>query len=299
MPARDYRLLAYFVEIVEAGSLTAASRRLSLSPPVLSAALSDLEAIAGTSLLRRGRKGAVPTREGAVLYESASAMVAAAQTAMAGFAARRAAPAGEVRVSLPTELALAWLPQHLRAFERRHPAIAVRLDATDLPIDFTQTDCDVALRARHGFGTSTSPDVLVQLPVELIAAPALLADLPRNVPARLAELPLIALSSGANPGLYVGRARNGDMLRVAARVRMVVNNGYVAKEFARLGFGAALAIGVSVASDLKAGRLVRVAPNLDFGHVALRALFRDPRPSPAATAFVTFLAGRMAKKLRI
>lgn len=299
MPPRDYRLLAYFVEIVEAGTLSAAAKRLSLSPPVLSAALADLEALAGTSLLRRGRKGAAPTREGAILYESASAMVAAAQAAMAGFGARRAAPTGEVRVSLPTELALAWLPQYLRAFEQSYPDIAVRLDATDLPIDLAQTDCDVALRAKHGFGTVRVPEGLVQLPVELVAAPTVLADLPRNASVRLAKLPQIALSSGANPGLYVGRAANGDMLRVTARVRMVVNNGYVAKEFARLGFGAALAIGVSVASDINAGRLVRAAPNLDFGHVVLRALFRDPRPSPAATAFVTFLTKNTTKKPRL
>jgi LysR family pca operon transcriptional activator len=82
MPARDYRLLAYFVEIVDAGSLREAARRLSLSPPVVSAALADLEALARTTLLRRGRRGAVPTREGAALYETASAMVTAARAAM-------------------------------------------------------------------------------------------------------------------------------------------------------------------------------------------------------------------------
>ena len=290
MPARDYRLLAYFVEIVEAGSLIQAARRLSLSPPVLSAALADLEALAGTSLMRRGRKGAAPTPEGEALYEAASAMVAAAQTAIAGLGARRAAPAGAVRVSLPTEIALAWLPARLRAFEQRYPDISVALDASDLPVDAARDAFDVALRATHGFAKTAGPDVLALLPLELVAAPTMLADLPRAAAARLAELPQIALASGVNRGLYVAQAKDGSTLRVEARVRIVVNNGIVAKEFAALGLGAALAIGVSVADDIKRGRLARVAPGLDFGRVALRPLFRDRRPSPAAAAFVAFLA---------
>jgi DNA-binding transcriptional LysR family regulator len=295
MPARDYRLLAYFAEIVEAGSLVQAARRLSLSPPVLSAALANLEAIAGTSLLRRGRKGAVPTPEGAALYEAAAAMVAAAQTALVGLGTRRAAPAGEIRVSLPTELALDWLPARLRAFEKRYPGVAVALDASDLPADPRRDEFDVALRATHSFAKTAGPDALALLPLELVAAPALLADLPRAAEARLAKLPQIALTSGVNRGLYVAHGRDGEVMRIAARVRMVVNNGVIAKEFAALGFGAALAIGVSVAGDIKRGRLARVAPGLDFGRVALRPLFRDRRPSPAAAAFVAFLANTASR----
>lgn len=290
MPARDYRLLAYFAEIVEAGSLVQAARRLSLSPPVLSAALADLEAIAGTSLLRRGRKGAVPTPEGVALYEAASAMVAAAQTALVGLGTRRAAPAGEIRVSLPTEIALDWLPARLRAFEKRYPDIGVTLDASDLTVDPRRDEFDVALRATHGFAKTVGPDVLALLPLELVAAPALLADLPRAAAERLAKLPQIALASGVNRGFYVAHGRDGAVLRVGTRVGIVVNNAIVAKEFAALGFGAALAIGVSVAGDIKRGRLARAAPGLDFGRVALRPLFRDRRPSPAAAAFVAFLA---------
>jgi DNA-binding transcriptional LysR family regulator len=290
MAARDYRLLAYFVEIVDAGSLREAARRLSLSPPVVSAALSDLEALARTTLLRRGRRGAVPTREGAALYETASAMVAAARAAMAGFDARRGAFAGEVRVTLPTELSLAWLPQRLRAFEKKHPGVAVRIDAADVAIDLARSDCDVALRATHRIGEARPVDAIAWLPVDLVAAPEMLAGLPREPARRLNALPQIALTGAPTRGVYVAREKDGAEIRVPARVRIEVNNGFVAKEFARMGFGAALAIGVSVAADLRAGRLARAAPGLDFGAVAVRPLFRDKRPSPAASAFVAFLA---------
>lgn len=294
MAARDYRLLAYFVEIVDAGSLREAARRLSLSPPVLSAALAALEAEVGATLLRRGRHGATPTPEGETLYRTAAAMVESARDAMAGFKARRARPAGRLRVTLPTELSLAWLPPILAAFEHEFPDIAVQVEAVDTAVDLKRSDCDAALRATHGFGDSSFPDAIAELPVELVAAPAMLRGLPQDGVRRLAALPLVALSAARVHGVYVARRRDGSEIRVPARIRIEVNNGYVAKEFAKLGFGAALVIGASVESDLRARHLVRAVPGLDFGRVVLRALLRDRHPSPAARAFIEFLRRRPA-----
>ena len=45
MFTRNYRLLAYFVEIVDCGSVRAAARRLFVSAPVVSKALADLDKI--------------------------------------------------------------------------------------------------------------------------------------------------------------------------------------------------------------------------------------------------------------
>ncbi|AYM11462.1 MULTISPECIES: LysR substrate-binding domain-containing protein [Rhizobium/Agrobacterium group] len=39
-----------------------------------------------------------------------------------------------------------WLSRHLGAFQLEHPSIAVRLDTSSALIDFTQSDCDVAIR---------------------------------------------------------------------------------------------------------------------------------------------------------
>ncbi|CUX36352.1 MULTISPECIES: LysR substrate-binding domain-containing protein [Agrobacterium] len=39
-----------------------------------------------------------------------------------------------------------WLSRHLGAFQLEHPSIAVRLDTSSALIDFSQSDCDVAIR---------------------------------------------------------------------------------------------------------------------------------------------------------
>ncbi|MEM9140070.1 MAG: LysR substrate-binding domain-containing protein, partial [Pseudomonadota bacterium] len=58
---------------------------------------------------------------------------------------------------------------------------------------------------------------------------------------------------------------------------------------ARAGMGAALLIRDTVAQDLRDGRLVRVAPHLDFGVVAIRALPTDAQPAPPVLAFLRLL----------
>lgn len=290
MAARDYRLLAYFVEIVESGSLREAARRLSLSPPVLSAALTDLEAIAGVTLLRRGRGGVEPTEEGAALHASASGMVAAMRSSMEGLRRRRARPSGHLRVTLATELSLAWLPARLTAFERRCPDVAVVIEASDEAVDLHRSRCDVALRATPGApGEAVPRDAIALLVVELVAAPALLDGLPRDPAARLARIPFVGMPHLRRRGGLIARLPGRGDIRISPSARIEVNNGFVAKEFAKLGFGAALALGVAVEDDLKRGRLVRVVPDANFGCVALRVLMRDVRPSPAAAAFSEFL----------
>ncbi|MCM0019017.1 MAG: LysR family transcriptional regulator [Tagaea sp.] len=283
MAARDFRLLAYFVEIVDAGGLRAAARRLSLSPPVLSAALADLEAITKTTLLRRGRRGVEPTPAGRALHAEAAAM--------ASLGPRGAAPKGELRVTLPSELCVAWLPARLRAFERACPGVRVTLEASDVPVDLARSACELALRASFVPPDGSLPPAgLAVLPLELVAAPALLRGLSRDPAARLAAIPMIVLAGARRDAAISARGRTGATLRATPPTRMIVDNGVVAKELAAQGMGAALAIGAAVAGDLRAGRLARVLPGHGFGAVAVRALVRDRYPSAPARAFLDFLA---------
>ena len=70
MFTRNYRLLAYFVEVVNCGSVRGAARNLFVSPPVVSKALADLEAEVNATLLQRGKRRLDLTAEGKVLCQN-------------------------------------------------------------------------------------------------------------------------------------------------------------------------------------------------------------------------------------
>lgn len=71
-----FEQLRYFVEIVNCGSITKASKNLYLSQPALSAALTAFERELGAPLLIRSAQGVSPTEFGLKIFEDSKAILA-------------------------------------------------------------------------------------------------------------------------------------------------------------------------------------------------------------------------------
>lgn len=287
MEASDYRLLDYYVAMVGAGSLRAAARRLGVSPPVVSKALADLEARTGTTLLERGRRGAIPTADGATLFAAASHMVAAAQTAMASVGSTPPLPQGVLDIAAPADLCLAWLTPRLHRFQQTYPAVRVVLQVHDNAAQKVPDGAEVVLRATYAERETAAG--IACLPLALVAAPAALRPgLPLS--AQLQHMPLIGFAARQG-GSILALAPDGTMHRIAARTEAVVNSGAVARDLALAGLGAALLPQAMVARDLESGGLVPVDGSYSFGWVVVRLHLRDRQPSAAARAFAAYVAG--------
>ncbi len=294
MANRDYRLMAIFVAIANAGSIRGAARRLGISAPVVSTALADLEANLGVTLVRRGPRLLSLTEQGRAFHDAAAEMVAAGERAMALIADARLRPRGRLKLTLSTELCVRWLPPRLRAFEAAHPLVDVGIDATDAVVNLGPSEFDMALRATFRLRPRWRPDVLDVLPVALVASPAFAARHGRAVTRAGAALPFIGFSVHERGGILPALRPNGDEAPVTIATRISVNNGLVAMALARAGFGAALVLREVAAEELARGDLVELAPALSFGAIVVRLLLRDEHPSPAARAFVAFLRARAA-----
>ena len=60
----DWNLLKSFLVVLDAGSLSAAARRLGTSQPTLGRHITELEDALGVTLFERGRDGLAPTQAG-------------------------------------------------------------------------------------------------------------------------------------------------------------------------------------------------------------------------------------------
>src|SRR3546814_13559493 len=100
----DIRQLRYFVQIIENGSLSKASRQLHIAQPALSQQLAKLEDQVGKPLLHRSSKGVSPTENGLALYNHARFMLLQPDQALST-ARAEAAPfqgTGPVGLQAPT-----------------------------------------------------------------------------------------------------------------------------------------------------------------------------------------------------
>ena len=276
--ASDLRLLAHFAAIADAGSVRGAARTLRLSPAVVSAALSELEARMGVTLIQRTTRSGRLTPAGERVRGHAAAAMAEADLALASGKDAARSPSGDVRLSAPTELCFAWLPGLLAEFDAVYPEVRVAIDASDAKIDLAGSDIDVALTASFAWEPSEGPEVVACLPLALVASPRDDASSPLEV---------IAPEPGSTE--IEALTATGATAELRSVRRFTVNDRLIALEMARAGLGAALVIQLSAAPDIRAGRLQILRPDLNFGCVVIRIRRRDRRPTAAAAALAAFL----------
>jgi DNA-binding transcriptional LysR family regulator len=117
----DWSLWRSFAAVVEAGSLTAAARKLGLSQPTLGRHIEALESDLGVPLFERTLQGLRPTDTALRLYEP----VAGAQRALAEAelmaAGSSAELGGSVRITASTVISHYVLPPLLAAHPPRPP----------------------------------------------------------------------------------------------------------------------------------------------------------------------------------
>lgn len=116
----DTRLLQYFLAVVDEGSISAAARRLHMTQPPLSLAVSQLEKDLGVPLLRRLPRGVTPTEAGQHLAGVARQLLGDLDRARDTLRAMGTGLSGELRVgtepigmwNLVSARVQAWAAEH-------------------------------------------------------------------------------------------------------------------------------------------------------------------------------------------
>lgn len=99
-----FRQVRYFVEIVDAGSITRAATQLNLVPTALSLQVKKLEDQFGVTLLERHARGVVPTSAGRDFYDAARRILDMLAETERGLRGQTGAPA-RLRLGLPPSVA--------------------------------------------------------------------------------------------------------------------------------------------------------------------------------------------------
>jgi len=115
------------IATVEAGSIRAAARRLSLSQPALTKSLRQLENELGAVLLTRGVRGARPTDLGRAFLARARAVDADLRRAREELDQLRGSASGTLSIGTAPGPALSLLPSALAQVRKKWPEAALRV----------------------------------------------------------------------------------------------------------------------------------------------------------------------------
>ncbi|NLU83121.1 LysR family transcriptional regulator [Rhodococcus sp. HNM0569] len=126
----EFRQLEYFAAVVDAGSVSQAARRLGMSQPPLSLAVSRLEGELGVRLLERTAKGVRPTNAGLYLLAHGNKLIADRDQVTQAMQLMGEGLVGDLRVGVEPMVVYAFMADVVADFVDQAPGVQVRLTDT-------------------------------------------------------------------------------------------------------------------------------------------------------------------------
>jgi len=278
-----------FLQVVAAGSLSAAARALRLSPASLSKRLTRLEERLGVRLLHRTTRRLALTEAGRDLIDTLQPARLALQAVEDRIAGRGTAITGPLRITAPTSFGRMHLAPCLPEFLIRYPHIDLTLDLADQFVDLLDSDYDMAIRVTASVPGSLIGHRLATSRRVLCASPGYLASY--GTPDSLAALRghRLLAAEGQLPW-HLDGPDGGTIHDGVSHVR--TNSSEVVRELALDGCGIALRSLWDVAPALKSGALVRVLPMFEGSHDV--AIFAVHPPTPLLSARLRAMIDHLA-----
>ena len=283
----DLKPLVVFAEVVDAGSMSAAARRLGMSPSAVSQTVRALEAHGGVTLLHRSTRKLALTDAGARYYPHCKRLVEAARAAAASLQQARDAPTGELRVSAPVGFA-AHLAPALAPLLAEAPELRLRLLVDDAMIDLIDARIDLAVRVGRLADSSWSARRLCDFEMILCASPGYLAShgspqTPRHLTAhQWLSFGHETMFGDTATQQFDVRSFNGEIQRVKVEARLASNNQLALQQLCEHGLGIARLSYIDVLPVLERGTLVHVLPEYRLESLPVWAATPHPEGSEAA-----------------
>lgn len=255
-----------FVLAGEQGSFTAAAAAAGVTPAAVSRSISRLEERLGVRLFVRTTRQIRLTDGGRVYFEQCRQALSQLVEAERAVTGQQAAPAGRLRISVPTPYAHYRLLARLAAFRQLYPEVQVEVHISNRNIDFAEEGYDLAIRGRAPQDSSLIARLLEDSPLVLVAAPAYLAR--RGTPQSLEGPDGLARHDCIQFVLpSTGRLVPWSFLRDGQVLEMVMDDAIVcADDFLGLntlalhGGGITQTYRFTVERELASGELVEVLP---------------------------------------
>ncbi|MDM9628732.1 LysR family transcriptional regulator [Rhizobium sp. S152] len=245
--------LRTFVEVADAGGVSAAAVRLGVSKSMVSRRLMRLETELGVQLLARSTRGASLTEAGSIFRDHAAKVCAEIDLAR-----ETILPAGELRGRLRVAAPLSFGPTHfavvLAEMARRHPQLQIQTCYSDHFVDLIADGFDCAIRVGYLPDSNLIARRVGPLYGNLVASPDYIRA--HGSPETPGEL---AGHQALMQGTESWQLQDGDdIVTVNPRGRFKADNGAALVAAAVAGLGIAyLPDGVTLAHR-KTGALVRV-----------------------------------------
>src|SRR5580692_5220767 len=249
--------MSLLLSVVEAGSLSAAGRKLGVPLPTVSRKMSDLEAHLNTRLLVRSTRKLALTDLGTAYVAAARRILDELSEAERTASGEHAAPRGDLVVTAPVVFGRLHVLPIIAEFLNQWPEIRVRLVLADRNLDLIDDHIDIAVRI-GGLADSALVATRVGAVRNVVCgSPAYFAahGVPKK-PEDLSALTAVTFDPFSPSQHWVFRdPKSKRELRVAVRPRLTVNTAEAAIDGAAASLGVTRVLSYQVTQAISDGRI--------------------------------------------
>ncbi|MEW6640220.1 MAG: LysR substrate-binding domain-containing protein [Pseudomonadota bacterium] len=285
----DLTLLA---EVIEAGSISAASRKTGIPKSRLSRRIEDLESQLGVQLINRGPRSFSVTEIGLSIMRSGQRIREEWESVKALAQDSGTHPSGKLRIACPEVLTEMFVGEFATNFAVDYPDVRITLDIAKGQFVPNMENYDLVIQPSRE--TLPDSDIICQklmaVPYLLVGSPALLRDAPQPLtPADLENCEAIGWNADGYASRWRLYAEDGAEHDLAVTLKFSTNSLKLIYQAALKGLGLARLPAVQCQDDLAHGRLIVPLPDWQPHPVSVYALYPSRRSLTRAVR--TFIAG--------
>ena len=296
---QDLNDLWYFVQVVDNGGFSPASRVIGIPKSRLSRRIALLEESLETRLIQRSTRSFTVTEAGQIFYRHCKAMIIEAEAAQEAINSLRTEPRGLIRLSCPIALLHVHIGEMLAKFMALYPQVTVQLEETNRQVDVLNENVDLAVRVRP-LPLDDSDLVMRKLADRgmcLVASPELVERFTTPAsPADLQHWPSLALSKPQQIYRWCLFGPDNQEVTLHHKPRFVTTDMDALRAAALAGVGLVQLPILMVNKQLADGSLVRLLPEWRARREVIHLVFPSRRGQlPAVRALIDFLVESYAE----
>ena len=286
--------MSVFVAVAEEAGFAPAARRLGLSPPSVTRAVSALEARLDVRLFHRTTRSVQLTSAGERYLLDCRRILQEVEDADSAAAGVHGRLQGRVVVTSSVLFGRLVLAPVILDFLRQHPFLAVTTLQIDWVVNLMEADIDVAVRIAELPDSSLSARRIGTVGRVLCASPDYLRRQGRpKTPDELSAHDTIGFALDT-PHSEWDFHRDGKRQVFRPRARLQVNNADMAIAAARDGFGITRVLSYMIEEPVRAGELEIILPDYGPPRVPVHILRKESgQTSARVRALFDFLATRL------
>ena len=295
---QDLNDLWYFVQVVDNGGFSPASRAIGIPKSRLSRRIALLEESLETRLIQRSTRSFMVTEAGQIFYRHCKAMIIEAEAAQEAINTLRAEPRGLIRLTCPIALLHVHIAQMLARFMALYPQVTVQLEETNRQVDVLNENVDLAVRVRP-LPLEDSDLVMRKLADRgmcLVASPELVQRFSHpSSPADLQHWPSLALSKPQQVYRWCLFGPDNQEVTLHHKPRFVTTDMTALRAAALAGVGIVQLPILMINKQIQDGSLVHLLPEWRARREVIHLVFPSRRGQlPAVRALIDFLVASYA-----